>query len=148
MNEGLKTFVIRDREEFFNLQEEWNNLLEESENDTIFLRWEWLYNWWLVYGKKSNELYIITVREKNTLLGIAPLHIARRINGFIREVKFIGSNIVASEYLDFILRKGRKEDTLREIISFLKKNSNLWDVMNFADIPSQSKSVEIIGSFF
>ena len=148
MNEGLKTFVIRDREEFFNLQEEWNSLLEVSENDNIFLRWEWLYNWWLVYGKGLNELFIITVREKDTLLGIAPLHITRRVKGFIREIKFIGSNIVASEYLDFILRKERKEDTLGEIISFLKKNSDLWDLMNFADIPSQSKSVEIIGSFF
>ena len=74
MNSNLKITTINTTEDFLNLREEWNSLLAQSENNNIFLKWEWLYNWWKAYDCDINQLFIITVRNNNQLLGIAPFY--------------------------------------------------------------------------
>jgi len=103
----LKVEVIKTTKEFQNLREEWNNLLSESKADTIFLTWEWLFTWWENYGM-NRELTIFLIKEKEMLIGIAPLMICKEyVAGLpVRLLKFIGSEEVCSEYLDFITIKG------------------------------------------
>jgi hypothetical protein len=42
MNKAHNVSVINDIDEFYSLRDEWNCLLALSDQDTIFLRWEWL----------------------------------------------------------------------------------------------------------
>ncbi|MDP1853770.1 MAG: GNAT family N-acetyltransferase [Candidatus Omnitrophota bacterium] len=121
----FKLEIIDCLEKFSHLREEWDNLLDNSSADNIFLTWEWQFNWWKAFsgGKK---LHIILARnETGELMGIAPLYIARKkIINLIpyNELKFIGTgNETTSEYLDFICYKGNEEDVL---IALLKLSSN------------------------
>jgi CelD/BcsL family acetyltransferase involved in cellulose biosynthesis len=148
MNSGLNLSTIRDSKDFHSLRDEWNELLKLSKSDTIFLRWEWLYNWWLVYGRGTNQLYIIIVREGSRLLGVAPLYIKKRYLNFSRIISFLGSNIVCSDYLDFILIKNREREVGYLILSYLNENSRLWDIIELTDLPSESTSLPLIKSFF
>ena len=108
----LKYELINSTEVFKSLKTEWNNLLNNSNVDSIFLTWEWQFNWWNSF-KSNKTLSIIIVRDNkdNKLLGIAPLYKAKKqifkaIS--ISELKFIGDDDNAtSEYLDFICLKER-----------------------------------------
>jgi len=143
----LELAVIHNTQEFGMLQNEWNELLELSDINTVFLRWEWLYNWWLVYGKGHCRLFIIIVRDKGQLVGIAPFYIKKHL-GFFREINFLGSNIVCSDYLDFISLKGSEEVIISSICFFLKQQKRHWDVLQLSDMPSVSGSIYFIESFF
>ena len=42
----LTIVPVENPEGFRGLQEEWNELLESSTSNCLFLTWEWLYTWW------------------------------------------------------------------------------------------------------
>ena len=57
----------------------WNTLLSESITDSPFLRYEYLCNWWDHLGGgewKQAELLLVSARENNSLIGIAPLFLS------------------------------------------------------------------------
>ena len=64
--------LLQTEEDFRRIKTEWDNLLEKSDNQSIFLTWEWLYHWWMHF-KVGKELFILTVRNKETneMMGIA-----------------------------------------------------------------------------
>jgi CelD/BcsL family acetyltransferase involved in cellulose biosynthesis len=145
---ALNISLVTTTEEFNSLKTRWNELLRQSSSDVIFLKWEWLYNWWKVYGGGSNRLFVILVQDGDELLGIAPLYIRKRHPSSLNEINFLGSNIVCSDYLDFILLKSGEKETLGKILVYIKEEEGLWDVMNFNDMPSDSSNVNILRSFF
>jgi hypothetical protein len=140
--------IVTSIDEFHSLKQEWNNLLFQSDSDVIFLRWEWLYNWWLVYEGGSNQLWLIVVKEKSRPIGIAPFY-KRKGNWILpNEVRFLGSNIVCSDYLDLILLKGREKEIADLIFSFLNEQSLFWERICLSGIPLKSKNHLWITSYF
>jgi CelD/BcsL family acetyltransferase involved in cellulose biosynthesis len=144
--------IIRSDEEFENLKEEWNSLLERSKSKSIFLTWEWLFNWWKIYKKEGDkELFIVTILEeendndeKSRLIGIAPLMIENYsflhfLN--IRQIEFLGTGEVCSDFLDFIILQGREDLVIQKIFDFLKDEVQEWDFLELTDIPEDSKNV-------
>lgn len=110
--------LINRPEEFVLLKEKWNTLLSNSSSNNIFLRWEWLWNWWEVFGTGEMELCIVLIeKEKGEVVGIAPFYLIRRSLGGIYPVKrliFLGTQTkgigsVGSEYMDIICREGEEE---------------------------------------
>jgi len=75
----LKLRVIEDFNEFENLRNVWNSILQRSFDNNIFSTWEWLWCWWKHFGK------------------------SRRHFGELRRVEFIGSP--HADYNNFILLK-------------------------------------------
>src|SRR2546427_4482076 len=55
------------RSGFEKLREEWNELLQASASNCLFLTWEWLYTWWK-HLSEDRRLFIITVDRKSTRL--------------------------------------------------------------------------------
>ena len=139
--------IINTSEQFYSLRYEWNELLGNSCSNNIFLRWEWLYNWWLVYGDAPNQLYICVVRENNQLVGIAPFFINKKASIF-KEIRFLGSNLVGSDYLDIILLKGREEELLLSILAYLNTQNNVWDMLALKNMPSNSCNIPFLQSHF
>lgn len=146
--EGLDIAIVDTSQKFYNLRHEWNTLLENSESCSIFLTWEWLYHWWEVYGDSKKSLFIITVRTCGKLIGIAPLCIEHKYLGIFREIAFLGSNIVCSEYIDFILMKGTEDIALASICDKLKKGRKEWDLVKLSHMLSTSYSGMAFRSFF
>jgi len=57
-------------------ESEWNTLVEQGISDVPFLRLEYLRQWWQTLGGgewKDAELVLISARESDRLIGIAPL---------------------------------------------------------------------------
>jgi len=133
--------VIHDTSGFEALQNEWNALLAESSSNTIFLTWEWLYEWWRSYAA-AERLYILTLRdESGRLRGVAPFYIARVWLLAVLPVKvlrFIGDGSGDSEYLDFIVARGVEVEARRQFLEFLETQHSLWDVCVLHGIPCTS----------
>ncbi len=100
-------------EEWVPIKEDWNRLLSRSENNNLFLTFEWLSTWWRHFGENSifsgkKRLRILLLREGSDIVGIAPLMVRelRRFGVTIKALEFIGCGL--GDYSDFILTKDKK----------------------------------------
>lgn len=108
-------------EGFHSLKEEWNELLKSSCCNTLFLTWEWQYTWW-VNLSEGRTLHLLTVRDGEQLIGLAPLTL--RPADYTRMVPFrvlelLGTGSVGSDYLSIIVREGEETRTLAEMCRHL-----------------------------
>ena len=102
--------------------DEWNTLLAESITDVPFLRHEYLSTWWATCGGgewQQAELALISARENDRLIGIAPFFLTEQSSRSETErddggqaLMLLGS-IEISDYLDLIVR----EDDLPRFLS-------------------------------
>ena len=70
---NLLVNIIEDSGRLLHLVDEWTKLLENSEQDCLFLTPEWLTTWWRCFERDEWTLRLITVRRQSELLGVAPL---------------------------------------------------------------------------
>lgn len=147
-NERLFIRAVTTMKEFGSIAEEWNVLLERSVSSSLFLTWEWLFNWAKHYLGR-NRLWILLVYEsKGKLIGIAPFYIRRsRTAGLfsIREVRFLGTEEVCSSYLDIIAADRKKKAVLTEIYRYFHGEAKgVWDILTLSEIPAESASIDLI----
>ena len=100
-------------------QEDLDSLLPYYSNPASNLNWNlvftlpaWLRVWWNNFGSTA-ELYIRTVRQKDEIIGIAPLQIRNDT------ASIIGSTDVC-DYQDFILAPGQEKDFFNIILDDLR----------------------------
>ena len=109
---NLLITIIEDAGRLPHLVDEWNELLDHSDQDCLFLTPEWLTTWWRCFERDQWTLRLITVRRQSQLLGIAPLFSRpRTVGGLVthRSMEFLGTGVVGSDYLDLIVRRGEEE---------------------------------------
>lgn len=134
--EMLKLTEINDVDQFFELENEWNKLLERSKDDSIFLTWESMSTYVKSYEKEI-RLRILCIKDKNRLIGIAPL---RQSNYNFSQL--FGYEVIEpltyrnSDYTGLILAE-KEEDCLKLIINYLFKQRD-WDFIYMLDIPETS----------
>ena len=128
----LETKYICDEKEFYDLKEDWNRLLQQSQSDTPFLTFEWAYAWWQSMKAANRSLFILVFFKESKMVGIAPLAILHsKKYGFLslKKVEFMGYEIANGEYLDFITAPGMESEVSEGVVNFLIKNFKLWDVL-------------------
>ena len=130
-------------DDFFNGKEQWSNLLNSSDANKLFLSWDWVFNWWDIWGKKPNtQLYIVTVTANNELVGLAPLYInntkiVKKLINVVR-LEILGSSYrsdegIRSEYLEFIVKKGIESEVNNILFDYIY-NQNIWDEMILSNL--------------
>jgi CelD/BcsL family acetyltransferase involved in cellulose biosynthesis len=122
-----------DPERFARLRDEWNQVLEASHANCIFLTWEWLHTWWkhLADGRR---LFILTVRHGGRLVAIAPLALRRRrLTRFMpfRALEFLGMGSIGSDYLDVIARRGMETEAVRALADSLAPGKHMLELTAF-----------------
>jgi CelD/BcsL family acetyltransferase involved in cellulose biosynthesis len=139
----FNTQIISNQTHFNNLRTEWNELLQKSNTNTLFLTWEWLYAWWAVFGAGA-DLFIITVRNGDgELVGLAPLLI-RKTHYYqfpVKEVTFIGTGISDSQ--DFIIAD-KHEKIIAKIANAIFERRDNWDIVRLEEIHNESVLLEHI----
>lgn len=107
----------------------WNRLLSQSESDTIFLTWEWLQAWWKVYAP-HRDLLILAAYEGSELIGIAPfcLKNEKKCSATWRCLRFLGDGSSDSDYLNFIIQRGKESEVIEAFLEFLHEMQGKWDV--------------------
>ena len=120
---------------------EWNDLLNRSSANAVFLTWEWLFSWAGCYLDEKRKLFILGVYRDHELIGIAPWyihHVKYRLLG-IRQIEFLGSPEAGSDYLDVIAKRGKEQEVAASLYRFLlDQGRSLWDSMLLREIPSSS----------
>jgi CelD/BcsL family acetyltransferase involved in cellulose biosynthesis len=100
-NELLEVSLFTTRQAFATLEQEWEELYQDSPLATPFQSWAWLYSWWTFYGE-DYELRLMTVRNGALLVGLVPLMLERR--GGMGRLLFVGTGL--TDYQDMLARKG------------------------------------------
>lgn len=138
---------IRHTERFKSLASEWNSLLSQSGANNIFLTWEWVSNWWQVYGS-GKELRVLVVKgPQESIVAIAPLYIHTRtfLGGLsVNEVRFLGTGEdVSPDYLDFIIMRGFENEAIDTVMRYLAAEND-WDIVHLTDMLSTSITTGVI----
>jgi CelD/BcsL family acetyltransferase involved in cellulose biosynthesis len=138
---------IGDTARLTSLAGKWNPLLSQSESDNIFLTWEWVFNWWQVYGG-GKELRVLVLRDQDEeIVAIDPfyVHTKKILGGLsINEIRFLGTGEdVSPDYLDFIIKKGFENEAINAFIKYLAVE-NGWHVVNLTDMLSTSFTVKLL----
>ncbi len=135
-----------DEARFASSREEWQALLQHSDADPLFLSWDWMHGWWVLFRKQTDELRLLAVRRNGELVGLAPLHVHRgsylRHKLWVRQLEFVGccsgtSSGLRSEYLDFILHRDHAGPALKQILESLS-NLGCWQELRLQDVPVES----------
>lgn len=146
--------MVSSTEEFASLDSAWNSLLSRSSSDDFFLRWEWLFTWWKIFGLGPARLRILLVERGEELIGIAPFYVRpERRYGFLTErtLLFLGSGEaeeeeIFSEYLDVICKVGEEEAVVRGLMEFIIAQG-LCDTIRLFNILLSSKTLTILKQF-
>jgi len=140
--------VVQDINRFRELREDWDSLLEKSSSKSIFLTWEWLFNWW-VHFKDHKELLILLVKDETTnqIVGIAPfcLQELRLLHFFkFNKIMYIGSDKAASDFLDFIIHPGSEDDVVKLVYEYLNSHGDSWDLVEMGPVDECSISIGLV----
>ena len=121
---------------------EWNALLNESISNVPFLRHEYLSAWWATRGGgewPDAELFLLSAREDEHLVGIAPLFIAKYEGE--QAVLLLGS-IEISDYLDLIVRGDDLPRFLSALLDYLGSSPTLaWSRLDWYNLPEASPTL-------
>lgn len=130
--EELQTELLTAPADLQALEPEWNEFLQASAANNVFLTWEWMSAWtqWLGGDCKLRLWTVRRVRD-GRLLGIAPLaQRRRRLPGGLsyRELILLGSEPAAADHLDFIVHRDADERVatrLRECFAETQRECDL-----------------------
>lgn len=138
---------------FSNLAKEWNELLENSNSDSVFLTWEWVFTWWKYY-QSDRELFLLLIHDdaKQELIGIAPFCI-KKVYLWLGQkmscIQFLGAGEPAcSEYLDIICRVGYEREVWQTILQYLTTVYRAWDSLQLQDMSETSSSRTILSTIY
>jgi CelD/BcsL family acetyltransferase involved in cellulose biosynthesis len=148
---GQSLDVLRSREEFDALEGEWTDLLARSENDNVFLSWEWLRTWWEVYGALG-RLLVVTARQDGRLAAAAPFCVVEgaRVGPWIpRELRLLGTLEVCSDFVDIVVDRSAPPDLRTEILHFIRTSlGGEWDVARLDSVPADSPAIDAVRRVF
>lgn len=120
-------------DDFIELKDEWNQLLEQSRCLSACMHWDWMNLWWKHYAKKDYELVILCFRDNDELIGIFPL-VNMNVNmmGTHKVLHFMGTGEdeheeVLTEYIDVISKPEYEEEICQLIIEFLSEEYTEWE---------------------
>ncbi len=101
----------------------WQELERQKYPRNPFLTWEFMNLWWRHYGRRdSGELFVLAGFKGPRLVGIAPCQV-RRIDqgdGERERLGFLGDNIVAPDFLDFITTAEHGEEFMQRCAALIR----------------------------
>lgn len=120
--------LVTTEDAWADLKAEWDALLKRSITQVPFLLWDFQHAWWQTKGggewpAESSQLAIITAREEDVLVGIAPLFASEKADQ-PRALRFIGQ-VEVSDYLDLIVAPDYLESFTTELLAFLAQEPTL-----------------------
>ncbi len=139
---------VTSREQFTALKPLWESLLEESEESSPFITYDW-FRCCLEAYSEGKKLYTLIVKDDSELIGIAPLwQYKDTIRGIpVRKIGFITSP--DTPFVDFVFTDSRRNESLEMILHHLNTaGKRTWDVLTLApwavESPNYSTLQEIL----
>ena len=120
----------------------WNSLLSDAADSTIFLSSPWITAWWRHFGNSLKPRMLAVWDDAGSLCALAPLY--TRPLGLAglpgpSVLGLMGDKGVGSEYLGFLLRRGREEEALTAAAAHLTRG---WSLVDFQGLREDSPSAQ------
>jgi CelD/BcsL family acetyltransferase involved in cellulose biosynthesis len=109
--------LVSESAAFAALREEWDELLQDSDADGLFLTWEWQHSWWKHLGGRR-RLMVVAARAGRRLVALAPMALRRaalRATPPLGCLELLGSGTAGSDHLDVIARRGWEPAAARSL---------------------------------
>ena len=146
---GCEAHLITTDAHLEELEREWGALFDVAPTASPPLRWEWVREWWRiygpVYGDRGRGLRLITVRRGPDLIGVLPLYQrTTRVPGGARQLRFISTGEAefeetCAEYLDVLHVPGAAGECVAAVGRTLTDDRSLpWDQLELSDISVRS----------
>ena len=135
----MEITAYKDAAVFDELVHEWNALLGRAPIDYVFYTWEWQKTWWNAY--QPGELLILTCRNNDELVGIAPLFITESAQG--KSTQIIGC-VDVTDYLDFIIDRDHLQPALAAFADYLHDQRASIGLLDLCNIPANSPTRQFL----
>ena len=131
---ALDVEVITTTAELEALEPEWLALWRQCPAATPFQSPAWLIPWWRHLGQ--GDLWVLALRHRGRLAGLAPLYRYRRPGASRLEVFLIG--IATTDYLDALFAPGYERTGAVAVFAHLDGARHRWDVCNLQQLQPAS----------
>ncbi len=132
---------VRDGVALAALEPHWDALLVRCETRSPFLRWDWMWNWWLAH-RDVFQPAICVAEEAGRVVGIAPFVIGRESKGSrrgLRQLGFLaGLGEGQGERLNVLLPPDRVHDLAPALLARLADLRGEWDAVRLNRVPVES----------
>ena len=142
MEKVLQISEINTKEQFYEMKNYWDETLNRSTENNIFLTWEKMAPS-VNYMEAKSSLKILCATEGNELVGIAPFRIThRRLKGLLSYDIIEPLAYGETDYTGIIITK-QEEQCLHQFIVHLLSQKD-WDFMNFPDLPQTAQTLALM----
>ncbi len=121
------------KENFDSITEEWECILPHTGANTIFITPWWQQLWWQRYGDDDAELEILSIRNEDTLLGIAPLMTRGDTLSFLGDTDLF-------DYHDFLVREGCDDEFYSALWQHIEAMD--WRTMELKSLRESSQTLQ------
>lgn len=128
---GERTITVR-KGDFASTQREWDAVLQYGATGSPFSTPQWQELCWKYLRHDETELLLLSLKEQDTPIGIAPLCRQGSAISFI-------SNSEVTDYLDFVVRRGNEEVFFKALLEALEAEN--WESLDLHNIPSASATL-------
>jgi len=147
---GLTARVIRTTADWQPLEAGWKALWAACDTASPPLRWEWVWEWWRLYGEQYGDpkggLWIVAVERDGSLVGALPLYVGKKgAEPFApRPLRFISTGEARSEEtcaqnLDLLCKLGDAPGCRAAVAKALRRfQPKLWDRLLLEPLSPQS----------
>lgn len=132
----LTVKAIQSFQEFLDMEGQWDQLLQASDCDSVFMSHSWYRCWWEAFNN-GNQLCILVAHSDGQVVGIAPLYLRKsRFRGLpVRRLSFMVNGM--SPDADIIAAALQRE-VLDAMLRFLASRQDLWSVVSLERLREDS----------
>jgi CelD/BcsL family acetyltransferase involved in cellulose biosynthesis len=138
----LHVTEINENSQFCDLKNEWNEVLNKSEDNNVFLTWEFLSTYWKHF-EKGKQLKVLLLEDEKGIVGIAPFRQSRYNFG-----KILGYNVIeplaygGADYTGLIFAE-KTQECFNLVLNHLVKHGN-WNFVYLFDLPGNSSIQKLL----
>ena len=134
---------------FYSLRDEWTELLADSDTNSVFVTWEWMWAWWQTF-REGKDLCLLLVREPGgRLIGIAPLYIGKAAwlkKLRVTEVRFLSTGEPLSpDYLGVIAARGKEKHVAQAVLTHMVSQRG-WAAIRLREMAEDSPGLSALES--
>lgn len=112
----------------------WNDLVSQSETNTVFQTYEWFSSWCHVFGNR-HALWLLLAFTGEQLVGIVPLARTGRTIRFASERYADYCDVIAGQH---------KEAVVQALLAFLADRRDTWSALSLQNLPGNSSTPALL----
>ena len=141
----LKITECKSLQDLQDIRGEWGQLVEASDNATVFAGWEWAEAFWQYSAPGKKPLILLARDEQNRLVGVLPMARSTRMR-MVRVLEVLGCNeqgYPIADYGGMLAKAGVEAAVWAAMLRHIKRSR--WTVMDFRNciVPTPGKEKEM-----